>query len=44
MCHAAGCEVTYLKRISMGTLKLDESLEKGAYRQLTAEEIEKLKE
>ena len=44
MVHTIGCEVTYLKRISMGSLKLENSLEKGAYRRLTAEEIESLKE
>lgn len=43
MCHAVGCEVTYLKRISMGSLHLGDRLEKGAYRRLTAEEIENLK-
>lgn len=43
MCHAIGCEVTYLKRISMGSLKLEDGLEKGTYRRLTAEEIESLK-
>ena len=42
MCHAVGCEVTYLRRISMGSLKLDDSLEKGAYRKLTSQEIEEL--
>ncbi|MDO5539097.1 MAG: pseudouridine synthase [Eubacteriales bacterium] len=39
MFHAVGMEVTYLKRISMGNLKLDETLEKGQYRPLTEEEI-----
>lgn len=37
-------EVVYLKRLSMGTLKLDESLEAGKYRSLTREEIFALKE
>ena len=32
MFHAVGCEVTYLKRISMGSLRLDESLKPGEYR------------
>ncbi len=44
MFHAVGCEVTYLKRLSMGSLKLDEGLEKGQYRKLTAEELTALKE
>lgn len=43
MFHAVGCEVTYLKRLSMGSLKLDESLEKGQYRKLTEDEISALK-
>lgn len=42
MFQAVGKEVIYLKRLSMGTLVLDESLPKGAYRPLTIEEIEKL--
>lgn len=36
--------VTYLKRLSMGTLRLDEGLEKGEYRPLTKEELEALTE
>lgn len=43
MFHSVGCEVTYLKRLSMGSLKLDESLEKGQYRKLTDEELSALK-
>lgn len=43
MFKAVGKEVIYLKRISMGGLKLDESLEKGECRKLTEEEIEILK-
>lgn len=39
MFQAVGKEVVYLKRISMGNLKLDESLQPGEYRQLTEEEI-----
>lgn len=39
MMHAVGCEVTYLKRISMGSLVLDEALEPGAYRRLTEDEL-----
>ncbi len=40
---AVGKEVMYLKRLSMGELKLDESLEPGEYRQLTEEELNKLR-
>lgn len=43
MIQAVGGEVTYLKRLSMGGLKLDETLEKGSYRELSLEEIEILK-
>ncbi|MBP3577831.1 MAG: rRNA pseudouridine synthase [Lachnospiraceae bacterium] len=43
MCHEIGCEVTYLKRISMGNLKLDETLAPGECRKLTTEEIAMLK-
>ena len=32
-------EVIYLKRISMGKLKLDDTLMLGEYRELTAQEI-----
>ena len=42
MFHAVGMEVTYLKRISMGSLVLDESLQKGEYRRLTEKEVEQL--
>lgn len=42
MFQAVGMRVLYLKRISMGTLRLDESLEKGQYRPLTKEEREQL--
>lgn len=38
MVHAVGGEVTYLKRLSMGELKLDETLKPGEYRALSAEE------
>lgn len=38
MFEAVGCTVTYLKRLSMGSLTLGE-LEKGEYRKLTEEEI-----
>lgn len=44
MLHAVGSEVLYLKRISFGTLILDEALPKGSYRALTEEEITALKD
>ncbi|MEK3887651.1 pseudouridine synthase [Bacillus sp. FSL K6-3431] len=44
MFEALGKKVIYLKRISMGPLVLDESLELGEYRELTQEEINVLKE
>lgn len=44
MFQAVGNEVVFLKRLSMGTLKLDETLAPGEYRALTPEEIERLKE
>jgi 16S rRNA pseudouridine516 synthase len=43
MFQAVGKRVIYLQRISMGPLKLDESLGLGEYRELTEEEIEQLK-
>ena len=43
MFEAVGCGVSFLKRLSMGSLVLDESLEPGAYRALTEEEVEELK-
>lgn len=39
MFKAVGREVIYLKRISMGNIKLDESLEKGECRKLSEDEI-----
>ncbi len=39
---AEGNEVSYLKRISIGPLVLDESLTVGEYRELTQEEIDSL--
>lgn len=39
MLKAVGCEVTYLKRIAIGHVVLDESLEKGSYRKLTEGEL-----
>lgn len=42
MFEAVGKKVTYLKRISMGPLLLDENLALGEYRELTEEEVEAL--
>jgi 16S rRNA pseudouridine516 synthase len=36
--------VTYLKRVTFGPIKLDESLEKGCHRLLTESEVNLLKE
>jgi 16S rRNA pseudouridine516 synthase len=44
MFEAIGKKVVYLKRISMGPLPLDETLELGEYRELTDEEIELLRD
>lgn len=44
MFQAVGMEVVYLKRLSMGTLVLDDSLAPGEWRELTAEETAALKE
>lgn len=44
MLAARGKPVLYLKRLSMGGLKLDETLEKGQWRPLTAEELLALRE
>lgn len=44
MVKAVGSEVLYLKRLSMGNLKLDEELEPGAYRRLSDTELQALKE
>lgn len=44
MFHAVGNEVVFLKRLSMGSLVLDEKLLPGEYRLLTPEEIVRLKE
>ena len=43
MFEAVGKEVTYLKRMSMGSLKLDEGLALGEYRKLTEEELAALR-
>jgi 16S rRNA pseudouridine516 synthase len=42
MFQAVGKRVIYLKRLSMGPLKLDETLELGEYRELTEDELEML--
>jgi len=42
MFEAVGCTVTYLKRLSMGSLEL-EDLPKGEYRKLSIEEVNMLK-
>ena len=39
MIQAVGCRVVYLKRISIGSLELDEALKPGEYRRLTQEEL-----
>ncbi|MEW9123679.1 MAG: pseudouridine synthase [Thermotaleaceae bacterium] len=43
MFDAVGKKVTYLKRIAMGSLELDQGLALGDYRELTPEELEKFK-
>lgn len=44
MLAAVENEVVFLKRVSFGPLALDETLSPGAFRELTAEEVEKLKQ
>lgn len=43
MMAAVGKPVLYLKRLSMGSLELDENLARGEYRKLTQEELQDLK-
>ena len=43
MVQAVGGSVTYLKRLSMGTLTLDPGLPRGSYRPLSEKEIADLK-
>lgn len=43
MLQAVGNKVTALKRLSMGSLKLDDALKPGEYRPLTVEELQDLK-
>ena len=42
MIQALGCEVVYLKRLSMGALTLDSQLKPGEFQQLTQKEIERI--
>lgn len=42
MFEAVGKSVVYLKRLSMGNLKLDDALELGEYREITEEELENM--
>lgn len=44
MFESVGKKVVYLKRLSMGNLKLDKSLELGEYRELTDEEVKLIEE
>ena len=44
MFESVGKKVVYLKRLSMGKLKLDESLGLGVYRELTEEEVKLIEE
>ncbi len=44
MFQSQGMEVTFLKRLSMGPLKLDETLQPGEYRELTDDELKLLLE
>lgn len=44
MFESVGKKVVYLKRLSMGKLKLDESLSLGEYRELTDEEVKLIEE
>lgn len=44
MFEVVGCQVVSLRRLSMGSLKLDEGLKPGECRQLQEEEIQALKE
>ncbi|QPC47282.1 pseudouridine synthase [Mangrovibacillus cuniculi] len=44
MFESVGKKVTYLKRISMGPLALDEDLQEGEYRELDEEEVQLLRD
>ena len=43
MFEAVGSSITYLKRVEFGTVKLDESLSEGEWRELTEKELEALR-
>lgn len=43
MFEALGCKVIFLKRLSMGSLRLDDTLAPGQFRRLTEEELSLLK-
>jgi 16S rRNA pseudouridine516 synthase len=43
MFHAVGCEVTYLRRVQLGSLILEDSLPLGKYRRLTMQELDDLR-
>ena len=43
MVKAVGSEVLYLKRLSMGSLKLDEELKLGEYRRLSEGRVTRTK-
>ena len=43
MFEAVGSNITYLKRVEFGTVKLDDSLSEGEWRELTEAEIEALR-
>ncbi|MGV2885296.1 pseudouridine synthase [Paenibacillus taichungensis] len=43
MFQAVGKRVVYLKRVAMGDLELDANLEIGSYRELTADELDRLR-
>ncbi len=40
MLRAVGCRIVYLKRISIGAIRLDDTLQRGEFRKLTIEEIQ----
>lgn len=42
MFEMVGRKVTYLKRLSIGEIRLDTNLEKGEYRELSSDELKKL--
>lgn len=44
MFEARDKKVIYLKRVKMGNLELDENLEEGQYRELSSEELARIKE